>query len=158
MDEIDSYNGIIPQDIRNVNISLTSGQRLSIEDISYVKKPSYIMVASGYGVKNMDYTKELLAMTPQEAFVFNILMDNRDTPDPMKPYIRSNYSHIDNSILTKSEKKKVYEGYKRLRNKNLVVRLARGKYLINPRLIITHDSLYTTELAAYIEAVNKLKD
>ena len=157
MEEIDSYDSIIPNSDRNVNLTLKPNETLKIVTAERTKKPSFMMVASGYGEKNMDYTKELLAMTPQEAFVFEKLMDNRDTPDVSQEYIRSNYSHIDNSILTSSEKKKVYEGYKRLRKKNLVVRISRGKYLINPQLVITNDDLYKVELLAYLNAVEKTK-
>ena len=151
MSKIDSYTDIIPQEPRNVNIILQPNESLEIKSKTYTKKPSYIMVASGYGAHNMDYTKELLAMTPQEAFVFNLLMDNRDMPDLSRTYIKSNHTYIDNSLLSKSEKKKVYEGYKRLHSKNLVIRIARGKYLINPQLVITNDELYKTEIVEYMK-------
>jgi len=152
MDQIDSKNTSIPEDARNVNITLASNQVFTVSDIQYTSKPSFIMVASGIG-DTLDYTKELLHMTSQEAFVFELLMDNRIIPDYTKPYIKSNHSHIDNSLLSKSEKKKVYEGYKRLHAKDLIVRLSRGKYLINPKLVITNDAFYATELATYQQAV-----
>ena len=149
MSKIDSSNDIIPEEIRNVNVALLKGQKLNITDKVYIDKPPFILVAHCNRGVQLNYTKELLAMTPQEGFVFDILMDNRLAPFSKKQWIRSNYSSIDNSILTASEKKKVYEGYKRLRAKNLVVRVSRGKYLINPELVITSDDLYEQELAEY---------
>jgi hypothetical protein len=154
---VEFCESIISDSEKNVNITLKQNQTLEIRNAASVRKPSYIMVASGYNTgKSMNYTKELLAMTSQEAFVFDILMDNRDTPYLDKPYIKSNYTYIDNSTLTKNEKKKVYEGYKRLRSKDLVIRISRGKYLINPKLVITNDDLYVTELVAYNRLVEKL--
>ena len=147
---IDSSSSIITEQSRNVNVELAPNQELVILDKNYIKKPSFIMVASGYGDTIMDYTKELLAMTPQEAFMFNLLMDNRKTPDISKPYIRSNYSTILGSTLTDAEKKKIYVGYKRLASKNLITRVKREHYLINPQLVITNDSLYEKELIDYL--------
>jgi len=140
--------------VQNLNITIPKGKKLKIGfENEQVSKPSYIMVGSGYithkGTQSMDYTKELLAMTPQEGFVFNLLIDNRDVPNEAKPYIKSNYSYIDNSKLTKSEKKKVYEGYKRLKSKDLVIRIKRGHYLINPKLVISNDSFWEKEMLDY---------
>jgi hypothetical protein len=140
---------------RNVNIELRCNQRLQITDTKYRPKPSYIMVASGFKRGTMNYTKELLAMDKQEAFLFDILMDNRNSPDESKPYIRSNYTYVDSSLLTKSEKKKVYEGYKKLYGKGLIVRVSRGKYLINPNLVITNDDLYVKELKDWDSLTSK---
>ncbi len=112
----------------------------------------YMKVADG----TMNFTKELLAMDRKEAFLFNILMDNRVAPDESRPYIRSNYTSVDVSKLTKSEKKRVYEGYKTLSEKGLIIRVANGKYLINPNLVVTNDNLYVKELADWNEL--KLKE
>lgn len=65
------------------------------------------------------------------------------TSDPA-PYLLStliqlkdsitNIAQYDTSGLTAVEKNRISRGYKTLREKNLVVRIKRGSYLINPRL------------------------
>ena len=144
MDHIDSHDDIIPQNTRTVNINLNANQTFKVETKKYVFKPSYIQVGSGYVTDktkrgySMDFTEELLNMTPQEGFVFKLLMSNRECPDITKDFYKTNRSYIDSSTLTKSEKKKVYEGYTRLASKNLVIRISRGTYMINPRLVISN--------------------
>ena len=159
MDKISSHDEIIPQLSHNVNVVLGPNQQLHIIDSTYTKKPSYIMVASGYTARNdsMNYTDELLAMTAQEGFLFQLLMENREIPDLSKSYIRSNYSFIDSSKLSKTDKNRLSEGYKRLRKKDIVIRVKRGSYLINPNFVMTNDDLWSRELATYIDLVAKLK-
>ncbi len=126
-----------------------------------VKKPAFIMVGNGNKDKNgrgthsMDYTKELLNMTAPERFMFGLLMDNRMTFDKDKPHIKSNHIYIDNHNLSATEKRYLSIAYKKLREKNIIVRIRRQHYIINPRMVIPHDT-WKEEEFLYIEAVKKL--
>jgi len=129
---------------------------------NYGKKPAFIMVGSGNkdkenkGTYSMDYTKELLNMTKPEGFMFGLLMENRTVPDARLPYIKINETYIDNSKLTQTEKKYVAKAYKILREKDLIVRIRREHYIINPRLVISNDEWQKDE-RLYIEAVEKIE-
>ena len=126
-----------------------------------VKKPAFIMVGNGNKDKNargtysMDYTKELLNMSAPERFMFGLLMDNRIASDKNKPHIKSNFTYIDNHNLTGTEKKYLNIAYKKLREKNIIVRTRRQNYIINPRMVISNDYWETDEFL-YTEAVEKL--
>lgn len=104
--------------------------------------PSFMMVGNGNrdtqekGTFSMDYTKELLNMKAPERFMFRLLMENRRPYDSNIPYIKSNLSYIHNYKFSKTEKKYLILGYKELRRKDIVVRIRRQVYIINPRLVI----------------------
>ena len=127
-----------------------------------VKKPAFIMVGNGNKDKNgrgthsMDYTKELLNMTAPERFMFGLLMDNRRSFDKDKPHIKSNQTYIVNYNLTGTEKRYLNIAYKKLREKNIIVRTRRQHYIINPRMVIPHDT-WKEEEFLYIEAVEKIE-
>ena len=126
-----------------------------------VKKPAFIMVGNGNKDKNgrgthsMDYTKELLNMSAPERFMFGLLMDNRITNDKDKPHIKSNHIYIDNHNLSATEKKYLSIAYKKLREKDIIVRTRRQHYIINPRMVISNDYWKADEFF-YTEAVEKL--
>jgi len=158
MRKIDSIDKSIPEDSRNVQVTLTGDQTLTINDTKRVKKPSFLMVASGMGkgdnVKN--YTNELLNMSTAEGFAFQLIMDNRDVPDELKPYVRSNYSYVHATEMSKKDKNKMYEGYKGLLKKDLVIRVKPHYYLINPELVICNDDMYNIQLARYKKLKNAI--
>ncbi len=124
-------------------------------------KPTFMMVGNGNKDKNrkgthsMDYTKELLNMTSAEGFMFGLLMDNRKVLDEEKPLIKSNQTYIDNHDLTGTQKRYLSKAYKKLREKDIIVRTRRQHYIINPRMVITKDNWKEDE-RLYIEAVEKI--
>jgi len=144
-----------PQHHTEVVVKLKANQQVKVETVSYSQRPSFIMVASGYQRAGLNYTKELLEMNSSESFLFGTLMDNRIVPDPTKPMLKSNKAILSNKLLNKAEQKKVYEGYKKLARKRLVIRIKRGLYLINPEFLIPADSLFESELIEFIQLTNK---
>jgi hypothetical protein len=154
-----SDKSIIPEEFLNEigrNVYLGNVGKDESVSISIGKKrtskPSFMMVGNGnYETKNngqsMDYTKELLNMSKPEAAMFLLLMENRLTPDIRKPRSRSNYTFIDNKALDGKARRQIVAAYKILRAKDLVVRVQRGRYLINPRLVISSDDWQEEELA-----------
>ncbi len=142
-------------------------------------RPAFIFVGIGNedkqkkGTKSMDYTRELLNMTSPEGFMFQLLMDGRINPteedlgadynlacQKIKPgkhtFLRSNHTHIKNSLLSRTQKKYIADAYKILRSKDLVVRTKREYYIINPRLVISGE-FWNIDEKFYIEAVEESK-
>ena len=160
---------IIPEDLLNeTNRNVYLGNISSDEDVTIAiskkrsrSKPSFMMVGTGNKeTKNdgqsMDYTEELLNMTKPEAAMFSLLMKNRDTPDFTKPRSRSNFTYIDNKNLDEKEKRQIVKAYKLLRDKDLIVRVKRGQYLINPRLVISGEN-WRKEEEVYKKLVKEIK-
>jgi len=149
MSYIDSNNNIIPQNTENVSLKIGKHQQVVVQDIEKEAKPNFIMVGSGVEingkVNSMDYTKVLLDMTKDEGFIFKLLIDNREVPNAYKPYSLSNYTNINAQIFTATERKRLSLGYIGLRNKNVVIRVSKGRYLINPALVISNVDGYATQ-------------
>ncbi len=169
MDEIGSGSDIIAQtpydgnDNRTYLGNIPKGKRakISLENIS--TKPAFMMVGNGNadkekkGTHSMDYTKELLNMTQPEGFMFLLLMKNRIGNDIRNSHIKSNRTYINNSELTRTQKKYISIAYKTLRKKDIIVRTSRMHYIINPRLVISNDNWEEDE-RLYKETVEKLKN
>ena len=159
MVETDSSSNSIAEEMMNVNITIGKNQHLKLIDSTNVTKVGFEMHGNGISKGSFNYTKELLKMGADEAFLFDLIMDSRMVPNIHAPFIKSNYSQVDSSKLTKRQKKQLYEGYKTLSIKKLVVRVARGKYLINPKLVVTDNEMYQSLVTDWetIMSGNKVK-
>lgn len=127
-------------------------------------KPSFIMVGSGVITKrnaSMDYTKMLLGLSKPAAFVFEAIMDNRKSElnefGEESLYLRTNYSKVKPDASDAVAVKYFTKGYKELREKDMVIRLKQGEYLINPMLVISGNN-WQAEQIVYNNAVNKLNN
>ncbi len=129
-------------------------------------KPSFIMCGSGNGIENkgtysMDYTEMLLGLSKPAGFMFGLLMKNRlaeeDNYGVQSKYKKRNLTFIVSKHMTSPEKKSLTKGYKELLAKDMVVRVKRGWYIINPRLVISGDN-WTNEEREYTDAVELLQD
>ena len=110
-------------------------------------KPAFMTVGNGFGSKrrgsnSMNYTKMLLGLGKPAGFLFDLIMDGR------LPYVNSitgitstvqfhNVAVVNSKEFSSTEKQYVTKGYKELLEKGMVVRQARGRYVINPRLVIS---------------------
>jgi len=128
-------------------------------------KPSFNMVGSGLGsidkgTYSMNFTKYLLSLSKPAGFLFDLIMDGRlpyvnPTTGLDHPYKLHNTSALNTSNLSSSEKNYITKGYKELLHKNMVVRQARNRYIINPRLLISGDE-WQIEDKLYLELRQKL--
>jgi len=104
-----------------------------IEKMKEDYKPSFRL--AGDGKKNrqgysMNLVEETCNFTSQEQWLFIKIEKELDD---------KNVSIVRSKPLTKVEKEKLSIGYKRLRSKDLVRRIRREHYMVNPRLIIPKD-------------------
>jgi len=140
--------------------TVPKGALLKIELFQPHSKPSFIMVGSGISSKrttSMDYTKMLLGLTKPAAYMFGTIMDNRkpeiDEKGQESLYLKTNYSHVRPDPADSVAVKYFTKGYKELREKDMLVRIKQGEYLINPSLVISGNN-WVIEQIAYKNAVN----
>jgi len=146
--------------VDDTTVLMTSVPVGSVAEVSIRKrnhKPAFDMHGNGRGSKDkgtdsMDYTKMLLSLSKPAAFLYERIYEGRmaeiDTNGVQHPYKKSNTSVVDSTMFTAMQKKYVTKGYKELLDKDMVVRIKRGMYLINPRLVISGDQ-WQCELATY---------
>jgi len=111
-------------------------------------KPSFMLVGNGIGstskgTHSMDYTETLLGLSKAGRDMFGNLFKNRldeeDASGFPVPFKKRNICYLDRKGMTEREVKNLTKGYKELADKDVVVRIKRGWYVINPRLIISGD-------------------
>ena len=74
--------------------------------------------------KSYPYEETLLQLTSNEAALYSLIL---------KGYIHNTgYSYVDLSTYTPSQKTEFSKGYKKLKERNLVKRVKKNTYLINP--------------------------
>ena len=152
MDEIPSIldADIIPRKTAKVNTTIVEE---GYEFTGHLKRKSKINIGFdmvGNGNKNsFNYSRELLNMSRPEAFMFQLLLDNRNVPDFTKEHKKSNHCDLRDIELTSTQKQYIVKAYKILREKDLVVRTKSQRYLINPRLVISHPDFFEDELNDY---------
>ncbi|WP_288982016.1 hypothetical protein [uncultured Flavobacterium sp.] len=108
---------------------------ISVEDPikpKYTEKPSFIMV--GNGMSSKKYTsypllETLSVLNPKDGWFFNILLKAHNQ--------KTGYSTLTNPF-TPSEKVAASKAYKTLNNIDLVRKVKRQVYMINPSAIITN--------------------
>ena len=118
----------------NISIPQNSEYTQTIRK-KYKSKPPFIMVGSGY--KNntghsMDFIKTLTQMSKPELALFEQITDYLD--------IESNIGIVKAPKGNQVAQNKIYKGYKLLRAKDLVRRVQREMYMVNPDLIIPGDN------------------
>ena len=140
--------------ISQLNINLPEGKELYAVVRSKVVRPNYYQLGSGMNKKliennPIDAITKLLHMTPQEAFVIETLKDVTELIhfDDNNRYYSSNIVSIAYTTFSNTNKVRFSIGYKRLRGKDLVRRIKRQEYIINPNLIIP--TYYEKEIEIY---------
>lgn len=115
------------------NIVCEVGQRLVLTTEDTPKKqhkpprPSWKPIGDGVEnkhFKSYPYEETLLQLTSNEAALYSLIL---------KGYIHNTgYSYVDLSTYTPSQKTEFSKGYKKLKERNLVKRVKKNTYLINP--------------------------
>jgi len=135
--------------ISNIQLAIPENRILEHRLVQIEEKPRYYKIGNGRrntfmgkGHIPLDAIKIMSEMTPQELWLINLLKDNiklkeEKTSSGLK-FRTSCISVIKSSKLSSSEKQKLKTGYKRLNQKNIVKRIKREHYIINPDFIIPH--------------------
>lgn len=151
----DKFNTLLTSVPKGADVKITLTQPIS--------KPPFIMVGSGViGKKgaSMNYTKMLLGLSKPAGFMFEAVMDNRvpELNEYGEPslYLKTNYSNVQPDPADKVAVKYFTLGYKELLEKNMLVRIKRGQYLINPSLIISGNN-WVAEQIVYTNTKRKLE-
>ncbi len=129
-----------------VQIVLKPGEAIWKQEKRVNNKPNFRMI----GVNKMNAIKLLTSLTPQEAYVFQEIMSHLD-------YI-TNLGYVSQKNKTSTQTQQFTTGYKRLKDKDMVVRLKRGQpslYMVNPDLILPTN--YDEALIRWNEATKKKK-
>ena len=134
------------QIISTVSLKLANNEEAVISVKKKSHKPGFIMVGNGKtnkkGVDSIDLLIEVADMSSNEKLCFFLIKDGVifDPWDNRLIY----QVRIDTSKLTKSQKSKFSNGFNKLKDKDLVKRVSRGVYMINPNALIPND--YVREL------------
>ena len=135
--------------ITNLNIDTPEGMAVEAKLVSIEQKPRYYRI--GNGIRNtfmgkehspMDAIDEMAKMSTRELWVIKILKDNlilkEEKINGRFKKRTSCLSVVLNSSLTNPEQQKFKAGFKRLKESNLVKRIKREHYILNPDFLIPH--------------------
>lgn len=104
-------------------------------------EPSWVKISSGRSMYNMragyPYEQTLISLNANESKVFSVLLNNYD--------FKTGFSTLNTQNMTPSEKVLVSRGYQDLHKRDLVKRVKKFTYLINPDARI-HKDLYESHL------------
>jgi hypothetical protein len=120
-------------------IALKKGEKLVIQTDNQVKDLPYLKVGNGktgrYG-ESMNLIQEMARMTKPEQVMFALLEKGLDYWDERS----INKVKLNMDELSSTEKQYIKRAYPLLEAKGIIIRLSRGTYQINPRLILAKDS------------------
>lgn len=123
------------------HVSLGKHQKLVVQDDIISRKPHFILIGTGrnsmkrkHKLKPIDLLSEIANMTSNEAFAFITLRDSLNWDTLTKQY--SLVIVPNQSEFTTYQQKQFKLGVKSLIDKDLVKRIKRGNYMINPMAII----------------------
>lgn len=135
----------------NFNIQVSSSKPMNFKVVPvYTAKPMYMMIGSSVkatrGIQGYDLLKAVLEFNGDMRWLFKLLIDglNRDT----------NCCDISELNLSPSHKVMCSVAYKQLSKIDLVKRIRKGVYMINPRAIIPPKT-YPEAQAVWDSKVNK---
>lgn len=141
--------------IANLKLSMPEGMEASVSLKPMQQRPRYYMI--GNGIRNnfmgkdhspIDFIDVMANMSTQELWVVKLLKDNliliKQITDNGIKLRTSSKSIIKQSNLSQAEKQKFKIGYKRLHEKNVLKRIKREHYILNPNFFIPY--FYNDEL------------
>ncbi|MDZ7685263.1 MAG: hypothetical protein U5O39_09905 [Gammaproteobacteria bacterium] len=99
---------------------------------------------SKHGLEAMDVCKVLAELSGKSARIFWLFVGLRD--------IETNVIRTDRGRLPPRDEKRISRAYKELEEAKLVVRLYRGRYLINPRAVLPKFEGYETVWSNWVQA------
>lgn len=137
--------------ITSLSVKIPEGKELNIGIMSKKVYPNRYQIGSGMQNKRidtepMDAINIMSTFTPQEWFVINTLKEVSGLLklDDEYKYYSSCIVSIKGNNLTDNQRNQFSTGFKRLRDKNIVRRIKRQEYIINPDFIIP--TKYNTEM------------
>ena len=147
----------IPQGSLNENkvavtVYINPGEQVGVTKIAK-KKPNYFMVGNGTMNKNrvysVDLLRELANSTKAEQYLLLAIKDGINYENGYAPIVK---------VIgdTSTAKQYIKNGYKSLYERNLVVRVKKSHYMINPNALVPLD--YEEAMEIWEQAINKSKD
>ena len=132
-------NTIITQDSLNLDKTIVTIALSSDEEVSVVKKavksPNYYRVGNGTmnrsKIKSIDLLREIAEASSPAQFVLLTIKDGITYENGYSPVVQ-----IKSSTLTSTQQQYLKRGYKELHERDLVRRVKRGYYMINPNALI----------------------
>lgn len=134
------YEYLEDSDERSISaIALKKGEKLVIQTDNQIKDLPYLKVGNGktgrYG-ESMNLIQEMAKMTKPEQVMFALLEKGLDYWDERS----INKVKLNMDELSSTEKQYIKRAYPLLESKGIIIRVSRGVYQINPRLILAKDS------------------
>ena len=147
---------MIPEETLNtgkipVLMYISPGEQVMVEEKQKrATKPNYFMIGNGtmnkHKIYGIDLLKELANSTKAEQFLLLAIKDGICYGNDYSPIVKVVGE-------TKYQQNMITEGYKSLSARELVIRIKKSHYMINPNALIPID--YEGSLRIWEEAVNK---
>ena len=147
---------IIPEETLNtgkipVLMYISPGEQVTVEEKQKrATKPNYFMIGNGtmnkHRIYGIDLLRELASSTKAEQFLLLAIKDGICYGNDYSPIVK---------VIPETETQRQYIklGYKSLLARELVIRIKKSHYMINPNALIPID--YEGSLRIWEEAVNK---
>ena len=135
------------QIITNTSLTLHKDEELVISKRKKSHKPGFIMIGNGntnkHGITSIDLLHEIANMSSNEKYAFFLIKDNI----VFDPYDECFIYQVRVNLTTDTDKSKFSRGYTSLRKKELLKRISKGTYMINPNALVPSD--YHKELKVW---------
>ena len=147
---------MIPEETLNtgkipVLMYISPGEQVTVEEKQKrATKPNYFMIGNGtmnkHKIYGIDLLRELASSTKAEQFLLLAIKDGICYGNDYSPIVK---------VIPETETQRQYIklGYKSLLARELVIRIKKSHYMINPNALIPID--YEGSLRIWEEAVNK---
>lgn len=135
----------------NFTMSMSVSKPMNIRvSPTYVEKPSYMMVGKGgkvrRGIQGYDLLGAMLNFNSGMSQTFKLIVDGLD--------VRTNCCDLSTLTFNKTQQNMISAAYKQLSGIDLVKRIRKGVYMINPRAIIPPQT-YPEAQAVWDSKINK---
>ena len=147
---------MIPEETLNTDkipvlMYISPGEQVTVEEKQKrATKPNYFMIGNGtmnkHKIYGIDLLRELASSTKAEQFLLLAIKDGICYGNDYSPIVK---------VIPETETQRQYIklGYKSLLARELVIRIKKSHYMINPNALIPID--YEGSLRIWEEAVNK---
>ena len=147
---------MIPEETLNTDkipvvVYINPGEQVAVQEIQKkATKPNYFMIGNGtmnkHKIYGIDLLRELANSTKAEQFLLLAIKDGICYGNDYSPIVK---------VIPETETQRQYIklGYKSLLARELVIRIKKSHYMINPNALIPID--YEGSLRIWEEAVNK---
>ena len=147
---------MIPEETLNTDkipvvVYINPGEQVAVQEIQKkATKPNYFMIGNGtmnkHKIYGIDLLRELANSTKAEQFLLLAIKDGICYGNDYSPIVK---------VIPETETQRQYIklGYKSLSARELVIRIKKSHYMINPNALIPID--YEGSLRIWEEAVNK---